>query len=236
MSRRRLDALPDRGGYIVVVGWDRPLHTYFAQVINEGELNEDNPHYMPLWLGVETRITDPDTIIEAVRPYAVVPDSLRADLEADRAWEGTRDQPGFAHTVPVIPGPAPLETSGKLFYATGSGTLATCALRVYRTGIFSVAVIVTDVPSRAPSRTQRLLRALARRANPQQTPLGEHAATIHAMLRVIFDAWEVEHIEYTPHQPGEVFHAFSVADDGSTTRAAIPLDDMVHRFGADIAR
>lgn len=236
MSRHRLDALPNRGGYTVVVGWDRPLDSYFAQVINEGELNEDNPDYMPLWLGADTRITDPDTIIEAVRPYAVIPDTLRADLEADRAWEGTRDQPGFARTAPVVPGPAPLETSGKLFYTTASGTLATCALRVYRTGIFSVAVVVTDVPSRTPSRTQRLIRALARRTNPQRAPITEHASTIHALLRVTFDGQEVEHIEYTPHQTGEVFHAFSVADDGSTTREAIPPDDMVHRFGADITR
>ncbi|MFF5056132.1 hypothetical protein ACFY1S_23420 [Micromonospora sp. NPDC000663] len=215
MSRHQLDALPDRDGYIVVVGWDRPLRSYFAQVINEGELNEDNPDYMPLWLGVETRITDPATIIEAVRPYAVIPDTLRADLEADRVWEGTREQPGSAHTLPAIPGPAPLEATGTLIYLSGGGTPASCDLRVFRTGIFSVAVVVTTT-------------------TPGRTRATDDAATIHALLLITFSGQHVEHIEHTPDETGGVFHAFSVAYDGTTTRTAVPLDNMSRRFGADI--
>ncbi|SCG15620.1 hypothetical protein GA0070610_1856 [Micromonospora echinofusca] len=234
MSSRQLDALPDRSGYIVRVGWDRPLHSFFAQVINTDVLDETSPDAMPVWLGAAECVTDPDTVIEAVRPYAVIPDTLGTDLEADRAWEGTRAQPGFAHTVPVTPGPAPLEVTGTLTYLTGGGTLATCALRVYRTGIFSVTVVVTDTASRAPSRTRRIIRALNRRTTPGATPVTDHAATIHALLRAAFHGQHVEHIEYTPHQTGEAFHAFSIAHDGSTTREAIPLADMLRRFGADI--
>ncbi|MFI7510879.1 hypothetical protein ACIBSS_29080 [Micromonospora aurantiaca] len=234
MSSRQLDALPDRDGYIVRVGWDRPLRSFFAQVINTGVLDEESPDAMPVWLGAAERVTDPETVIEAVRPYAAIPGTLRADLEADRAWEGTRARPGFAHTVPVTPGPAPLETTATLTYLTSGGSLVTCPLRVYRTGIFSVTVVVTDTASRAPSRTRRIIRALRHRTAPGRTPDTDHAATIHALLRAAFSGQHVEHIEYTPHQSGEVFHAFRIAHDGSTTREAIPLEDMLRRFGADI--
>ncbi|MFI0796598.1 hypothetical protein ACH4OY_28520 [Micromonospora rubida] len=234
MSSRQLDALPDRSGYIVRVGWDRPLRSFFAQVINTGVLDEESPDAMPVWLGAAECVTDPETVIEAVRPYAVIPDTLRTDLEADRAWEGTRARPGFAHTVPVIPGPAPLELTATLTYLTTDGSMVTCPLRVYRTGIFSVTVVVTDTASRTPSRTRRIIRALSRRTAPGRTPATDHAATIHALLRAAFGGQHVEHIQYTPHQSGEVFHAFRIAHDGSTVREAIPLDDMLRRFGADI--
>lgn len=235
MSSHQLDALPGRDGYIVRVGWDRPLHSFFAQVINTGVLDEESPDAMPVWLGAAECITDPETVIEAVRPYAVIPDTLRADLEADRAWEGTRARPGFAHTVPMIPGPAPLELTATLTYLTTGGSLVTCPLRIYRTGIFSITVVVTDMTSRAPSRTRRIIRALSRSTAPDGTPDTDHAATIHALLRAAFDGQHVEHIQYTPHQSGEAFHAFRIAHDGSTVREAIPLNDMLRRFGADIA-
>ncbi|WP_433531231.1 hypothetical protein ACQPYA_03730 [Micromonospora sp. CA-263727] len=234
MSSRQLDALPGRDGYIVRVGWDRPLRSFFAQVINLGVLDEESPDAMPVWLGAGETVSDSETVIEAVRPYAVIPDTLRADLEADRAWEGTREQPGFAHTMPVVPGPAPLEMTATLTYRTTGGSLVTCPLRIYRTGIFSVTVVVTDTTARAPSRTRRIIRALIRRTTPGRMPDTDHAATIHALLRAAFDGLHVEHIQYTPHQSGEAFHAFRIAHDGSTVREAVPLADMLRRFGADI--
>ncbi|MGW0504017.1 hypothetical protein [Micromonospora sp. NPDC003241] len=234
MSSRQLDALPGQERYVVRVGWDRPLRSFFAQVINTGVLNEESPDAMPVWLGAGECVPDPETVIEAVRPYAVIPNTLRADLEADRTWEGTRAQPGFAHTVPVIPGPAPLELTATLTYPTTGGNLVTCPLRVYRTGIFSVTVVVTDTAAPNPSRAQRIIHALTRSAAPGRTPDTDHAATIHALLHAAFDGEHVEHIQYTPHQNGEAFHAFRIAHDGSTVREAIPLDDMLRRFGADI--
>ncbi|RLK12677.1 hypothetical protein DER29_5961 [Micromonospora sp. M71_S20] len=90
MSRHNLTPLPHRIDHKVSVGWDRPLTSYFAVVLNHGETDETSPDALPVWLGAMERVTDPDEVIEAVRPYAHIPDTLRIDLEADRDREGSR--------------------------------------------------------------------------------------------------------------------------------------------------
>ncbi|GGN39789.1 hypothetical protein FHR83_006641 [Actinoplanes campanulatus] len=67
--------LTSDGGFEVVVGWDRPLNTFFAQVFDVHKPEDDAE---VLWIGVSLReIHDPQQVIDAVRPYAQIP----ADLE-----------------------------------------------------------------------------------------------------------------------------------------------------------
>lgn len=237
MSRRELTTLPHRQGYQVHVGWDRPLGSYFATVINLGIVDETSPDALPVWLGAMERVTDPTTVIEAVRPYAVIPENLRAELEADRSREGTRTRPGWAHTAPASFVPAPLHSTGVLSYQANDGTRVTCAVRMYRTGPFSVAAVVTDTPTaRTDSRVRPLLRLLTRRTIGQRPAFTDHAAGIHAALCAAFDGQHVEHIEYTPHGTGEAFHAFHINQDGTSTRTPIEPGEMLRRFGADVSQ
>lgn len=67
----------------IVVGWDRGMQTYFAQVFNGlNEYGEDN-----LLVDIGNRvgeITYPGAVIDAVRPYADIPDDLGRTLAAQR--------------------------------------------------------------------------------------------------------------------------------------------------------
>jgi hypothetical protein len=65
----------------IVVGWDRPLQTFFAQVWDGGELEEGN---LLLWVGagpppVETL----KELAELLAPFGVIPDQVAAKLQED---------------------------------------------------------------------------------------------------------------------------------------------------------
>lgn len=99
MSRHHL---PPRAGYEhheITVGWDRSLGSFFAQAYatGDGPAEEEAIH---LWLGADEPITEAATVVEAVRPYAHVPEHLIAQLKADSAREGSRRKPGTR--VPAI--------------------------------------------------------------------------------------------------------------------------------------
>ncbi|MEU8376109.1 hypothetical protein AB0C22_23715 [Micromonospora sp. NPDC048894] len=88
MSRHDLTPLPQFARHEVAVGWDRPLRTYFAVVTDPDIDDETAEGATPLHLGAAEQVTDPAVIIEAVRPYAHIPDDLHATLQADRDREG----------------------------------------------------------------------------------------------------------------------------------------------------
>lgn len=84
MSHHRLTPSSGHPGYVIAVGWDRALNTYFAHVWDETE----NGDGTVLWIGPTTApITDPVEAVDAVRPY-VHPDvdlaALAQQLAADR--------------------------------------------------------------------------------------------------------------------------------------------------------
>ncbi len=82
----------------VVVGWDRPMGTYFAHV-HDLTINEDEADPIIAWFGGDFReITTAAALIEAVRPYAVVPDTLEAVLDAEAA-EDFIDPGPYSNTV-----------------------------------------------------------------------------------------------------------------------------------------
>ncbi|MGW0251110.1 hypothetical protein ACWDYH_31225 [Nocardia goodfellowii] len=94
----RIQLEPSDGGVPgreVIVGWDRGLGTYFAQVI-EG-VDEWGEDFLRLHIGVRPdEVHDPEQVIEAVRPYAKIPDSLIEVLTAQH------DAPGALERSPFI--------------------------------------------------------------------------------------------------------------------------------------
>ena len=76
MSRYQLPVL--NANHNVVVGWDDPLETFFAQV------EDDND--MILWLGADPRepkITDIAVLREELKEYAIIPDNICENLHQD---------------------------------------------------------------------------------------------------------------------------------------------------------
>ena len=78
MSIHELEATTD--GMAVIVGWDPPLNTFFAQVWNRS-LEPDDPAAEVLWVGIAYgEIHDPEQVCDAVAPWAKVPDGLVGKL------------------------------------------------------------------------------------------------------------------------------------------------------------
>lgn len=83
MSRRSLvpnDAQP--AGTVIAVGWDRPLRTFFAQVLRIDDDGEDD---VIVWVGTACEeLTTAAAAVAVVAPYADIPTDLAAQLETDR--------------------------------------------------------------------------------------------------------------------------------------------------------
>lgn len=83
MSRH---SIPGRNpDHDVVVGWDPPLQTYFA-IILDPTLDEDDDAYTVLWVGADRfgeidRVHDLRTKVE---PYATIPEDVIRQLVVDR--------------------------------------------------------------------------------------------------------------------------------------------------------
>lgn len=75
----------------VVVGWDNPLSTFFAQVWDERAVEFGNPDDEPeplLWAGCRHgEIRTVEHLGRVLSPYAVVPPETRERLDRDRAAE-----------------------------------------------------------------------------------------------------------------------------------------------------
>ena len=84
MSSRRsiLAHAPD---LTVVVGWDNPLSTFFAQV--ERNQDDDDPRDpILLWIGSELgEVAQAEQLAGPLAPYAVLTPDLIEQLRADRA-------------------------------------------------------------------------------------------------------------------------------------------------------
>jgi hypothetical protein len=79
----RYDLPAAAAGLEVVVGWDPPLRTFFAQAWDR-RLDEDDPAAELLWIGCSFgEIGDVEKVREAVAPWAQVPDAVIRSLYAD---------------------------------------------------------------------------------------------------------------------------------------------------------
>lgn len=80
MSRHELQA---RGSFEVVVGWDPPLSTFFAQAWDLTK-DEDDPAAELVWIGCTPgEIRDPQQVCDAVAEWADIPDGLVQELYAE---------------------------------------------------------------------------------------------------------------------------------------------------------
>ena len=59
----------------VIVGWDNPLKTYFAQVIDQSKPEEEE---MICSFGATEELTKVKSLIGAISPYAVIPVESRS--------------------------------------------------------------------------------------------------------------------------------------------------------------
>lgn len=83
MSRRHIAAR--QPSLTVVVGWDNPLQTFFAQVTRI-QADDDDRDPIVIWIGGggrEARI--PEDLIEPLAPYADLPRAIIEALRSDRA-------------------------------------------------------------------------------------------------------------------------------------------------------
>lgn len=66
----------------IVVGWDRPLQTYFAQVWDGGQLETGN---LVLWVGAEfEQVPTVDALAEQLAPFGSVPVEIVVQLRDER--------------------------------------------------------------------------------------------------------------------------------------------------------
>ncbi|RUL86972.1 hypothetical protein [Tautonia sociabilis] len=87
MSRYKFKGRDPR--HTIVIGWDNPLETFFAQVW-DGEPADDDG--VELWVGCEIgEIEDVEELVEIVAPYAEIPAEVVAKLVEDqRSWISAR--------------------------------------------------------------------------------------------------------------------------------------------------
>lgn len=87
MSRHEIPA--KRPGFTVIVGWDNPMMTFFAQVEDEAAGEDDDP--VVLWLGGHHReVLRPEDLAAPLAPYADLMATHIEQLRADRAGDADR--------------------------------------------------------------------------------------------------------------------------------------------------
>lgn len=68
----------------VIVGWDNPLQTFFAQVLDPDQPDDQNESLF--WTGTRpAQITSIEALEEHLQPYAPLPDDVRHRLEQEYA-------------------------------------------------------------------------------------------------------------------------------------------------------
>ena len=82
MSRYTIRSFDPR--FEIVVGWDWPMRTYFAQVLNN-ENPEDGGNYARVWIGTSfDEIQTPEEMRPLIAAYGNIPDDIIQALRDDR--------------------------------------------------------------------------------------------------------------------------------------------------------
>jgi hypothetical protein len=83
MSRHEIESFAKR--YEVAVGWDRPLNTYFAQVKDLEDTDEDSDPLI-VWVGTSySEILRPEDLQSHIAPFATIARVTLKALRKDRA-------------------------------------------------------------------------------------------------------------------------------------------------------
>ena len=84
MSRHEVKSV-ETGRFTVIVGWDNPLQTYFAQVWDV-KLQDENDEGCVFWVGTHPgsvrRVSD---LARVISGYAALPEDLARQLEQEQA-------------------------------------------------------------------------------------------------------------------------------------------------------
>ncbi len=81
MSRHTIPSFNQR--YEIVVGWDWPLRTYFAQVRDNEAIDDEHP--IRVWVGGSfDEVQAPEELREPIAAYGALTDNVFAILRADR--------------------------------------------------------------------------------------------------------------------------------------------------------
>jgi hypothetical protein len=81
MSRHTIPSFNQR--YEIIVGWDWPMETYFAQV-RDNEAADDEPP-IRVWVGGSfDEVQAPEELREPIAAYGTLTDNVIAILRADR--------------------------------------------------------------------------------------------------------------------------------------------------------
>ncbi len=85
MSRYELEPRDNADSPLeIAIGWDRPLNTYFVQVLDPTH-DEEEPGFEILWRGTSFgEILSVDEAIALIVPWAEIPIDLRTILILDR--------------------------------------------------------------------------------------------------------------------------------------------------------
>ena len=84
MSRRTIPT--HAPGLTVVVGWDNPLGTFFAQVARALESDDDESYPIVFWIGGEFgEVPHAEDLVDVLAPYATLTPEIVAQLRTDRA-------------------------------------------------------------------------------------------------------------------------------------------------------
>ena len=71
---------------MVVVGWDNPMHTYFAQVERVATSEKEHEAPVMLWLGgTPDGVPSTESLREPLAPFATLSDDMLCQLHDDRA-------------------------------------------------------------------------------------------------------------------------------------------------------
>jgi len=82
---------PDDRHFQVIVGWDAPLTTFFAQVFDTTVEAEEDDAACVLWVGGDLQaITTVATLQDALQAYATMPADVVALLQHDQATTSPR--------------------------------------------------------------------------------------------------------------------------------------------------
>ena len=84
MSRYKVDAI-DTQHYAVIVGWDNPIQTFFAQVWDLAKEEKDDEACV-FWVGTHAgSVPTVTALAQAISAYAVLPADIATQLERDQA-------------------------------------------------------------------------------------------------------------------------------------------------------
>ena len=95
MSRYTIECAKE--GIEIVVGWDRPLGSLFAQV-SDRRISDDEADPMLLW--EDYRSTD--ELARAIAPWATLPDDIRQTLAVESGEKPARRPPAFERPESVV--------------------------------------------------------------------------------------------------------------------------------------